>query len=45
MMVAHKTENGFLYQSISKSQENKIEQNKPKQIRIEQNTKGGDKTK
>ena len=29
MMVAHKTENGFIYQSISKSQQNRTEQNKP----------------
>ena len=41
-MVAHKTENGFIYQSISKSQENKTEQNKTKQNRTkkkEQNKK------
>ena len=35
MMVAHKTENTFIYQSISKSQQNKIKQNK--QNRTKQN--------
>ena len=45
MMVAHKTENTFIYQSIGKAQQNKTKQTKQNQISTKENKTNQNRTK